>query len=200
MAKETEEQKQERLNYERVVRLTFNLLGWLIRYPASLDALGFSEREKDVIQMKWKYGLTIEQIAGNLSLSKERARQIHDKLITKIYVRIPRVLTEYPDRKQLQQENMQLKQEIARYKAMLDSLSKEEKQELRKNDITDKKIDEIALRAKTINLLKGAGIKTVQDLLEFDTASLFAIKKFSVRMMVEVEDVLWQHHLRIKPG
>jgi len=198
MAKETEEKKKERLDLEKAVRLTYNLIEWLIHEEKSLDHIGLTKREKDVLKMKWMYGLTLEQIAENLSVSKVTARNIHDKVTARIYFCIPKLLAEYPDKKTMLAENEELKHEIEIYKARLDSLSIEQKEELRKNDITAKHIDDINLTKSTKNRLMSEGINTVQDLLKLDITDLLAIKYFTVRMLRNVEYTLMEHNLYLR--
>jgi hypothetical protein len=197
MPKETEKQKQERLHFEKAVGLTINLMDHLIRESA-LDVLGLKEREKDIVQMKWKYHLTFEQIADNLSLSVDRVKQLHHLALMHIYLRIPKMLKECPAQKQLHEENKQLKEENQRYKKLLDSLSPEEKEEVRKNDIRHKNIYDFDFSVRTFNALRSARIKTVDDLLQTDAASLFAIRGFGMKTMVEVEAFLNDHQLSLR--
>ncbi len=189
--------KQESEPSDLAYHLTDQLINRLIRDNA-FDILGLSEREQQVITLRWKYKLSLEQIGQNQSIRKERAREVYNKAITRLYLNISRAITDYPEKKELHTINKLLKEENERYKTSFAALSPEEKEEFKNVEILSQPIDELDLSIRAINGLLKAKVYTVADLLEQTPADLLSTQNFGVKTMQEIELFLHEHRLHFK--
>jgi hypothetical protein len=168
------------------VSLARSLMNELISGKA-LDILELNTREKDAVIMRWEYGLTKEEMAKSFGLSPERTRQVYDKAMTKISMRLHRFIVDYPTVQQLKEENDKLKEEIKISNDRFKALTPEDKVKVEKADVRNKKITEIGLSKRVSALLVSASFQTVGDVMRADSASLFVIPGFGVKEMRQVE-------------
>lgn len=188
--------KQQRDPADPAYKLTRDLINWFI-YKKRLGILGLSQREEDVITMRWAYILSMEQIAQNQSVSKERAGQIYYQAIMRFYIRLSELCVEYPEKEELYQQNKILLEENERYKRKFEALSPEIKKEFEGADILLQPIEELELSIRARTALSHAKVKTVNDLLHQDPASLLSHRNFGVKSMSEIELFLHEHHLKL---
>ena len=71
--------------------------------------------------------------------------------------------------------------------------------EIESNDILSELIDELELSARSLNCLKKAGIKTVNELVNMEFESLVKIKNFGKKSADEINLKLKQFNLSLKP-
>lgn len=142
-----------------------------------------TDREQRVLEMRYQFGMSLDEVAKAFGLTRERVRQIQKKAERKLRHRSAsggvRVI---PHEKYdaLKQENNELKARLSDlehrldvYRARLEGLGAEaEKQEENRSFKTENlnkvKIEELDWSVRAYNCLKRAGFNTLEDILYFD--------------------------------
>lgn len=132
----------------------------LMRYDLRKILYGdfLSEQEKKILELRFKYRLTLDETAAEMQRTRERIRQIEAKALRKIRVRKHK-LRLYT----LEEVTEMIENARERWLAEMDE---EEKQ--KSNGIDDQGIEELDLSIRTYNCLIRKGIKTIGDIKHFD--------------------------------
>ena len=152
--------------------------------PALLDAVNeLTDRERDILEMRYKHGMILEQCGKRFGVTKERVRQIEAKAIRKL--RHPRyaktyIMDTYGKAVKLQFEVERLKSENEDLRHLLD---------VRKGIEEEKpvvSIDEMELSVRAYNCLKRAGIDTLDDIRGLTIERLVNIRNLGRKSAKEV--------------
>ena len=165
---------------------------WEFPRPADFDGSleyvlhTLTERERRVLDFRYKDGLTFEEIGKRFCVTRERIRQIHAKSLRKL---------RRPDRLNYLKHGVSgvvaRKTENAR-EAALASLPKPDKPE----DIT---LEELELSVRSYNCLKRAGISTLHEIAEMSFDDLCRVRNLGKKSVDEICAVLTNYGISLKP-
>lgn len=173
-------------------------------YEYVLNAL--SEKEKEVLELRFQKGYTYDAVGQILGVSKERIRQIEQKALRKLrhpsYERIilegKAAIDEYNKAKRtLAAETTELNREIvrvmnnkARFKQICDNYPEVKSITGSKAEGLYLGIDSLGLTKRAYNCLKLSGYKKVKDLSGVTVAELKKIRNMGEKTIIEVIDKL----------
>lgn len=170
------------------------------------------DREQRVLEMRYQFGMSLDEVAKAFGLTKERVRQIQKKAERKLRHRSAsdgiRVVN-HETFDALKQENTKLKARISGlehnldvYRARLEELGDEtekpeENSSLKTESLNKVKIEELDWSVRAYNCLKRAGFNTLGDILYFDQNqgnpetpfvwhSWWSIRNFGRKSLMEV--------------
>ena len=141
------------------------------------------DREQKVLEMRYQFGMSLDEVAKAFNLTRERVRQIQKKAERKLRHRSVsggvRIIN-HEKYDALKQENNELKARISElehnldvYRAQLEELDNEaekpeENRSLKTESFNKIKIEELDWSVRAYNCLKRAGFNTLGDILYFD--------------------------------
>lgn len=176
--------------------LLYDIFGgeWEFPRPADFDGSleyvlrTLTERERRVLDFRYKDGLTFEAIGKRECVTRERIRQIHAKSLRKL---------RHPGRLNYLKYGVSgvidRKTESAR-EAALASLPKPD---IKPEDIT---LEELELSVRSYNCLKRAGMNTLRELSEMTFDELCHVRNLGKHSVDEICAALTKHGLRIRKG
>lgn len=133
-----------------------------------------NDREQRVIQMRYQYGMTIDEVAATFDLARERIRQIQVKAERKLRHLMCskgcRVVTSEVY-KELQNKYTSLVADYEQLRAQYDKIASDEAIMAAANpkaDISLIPLEAMDMTVRSYNCLKRAGINTLHDIIEFD--------------------------------
>ena len=175
--------------------LLYDIFGCEWEFPLPVDFDGsleyvlhsLTERERRVLDFRYKDGLTFEEIGKRECVTRERIRQIHAKSFRKL---------RHPER--LNYLKYGVSGVIARQtenarEAALASLPKPDKLE----DIT---LEELELSVRSYNCLKRAGKCTLRNVSEMTFDELCHVRNLGKKSVDEICAVLTKYGIRLKKG
>ena len=146
-----------------------------------------TERERRVLDFRYKDGLTFEKIGKRECVTRERIRQIHAKSLRKL---------RRPDRLNYLKHGVAgviARQTENAREAALASLPKQDKPE-------DIPLEELDLSVRSYNCLKRAGMDTLRNVSEMTYDELCHVRNLGKRSIDEICAALTKHGLRIRKG
>lgn len=145
-----------------------------------------TERERRVLDFRYKDGLTFEEIGKRFCVTRERIRQIHAKSLRKL---------RHPDRLNYLKYGVSgvisLKTESAR-EAALASLPKPD---IKPEDIP---LEELELSVRSYNCLKRAGKNTLREVSEMTFDELCHVRNIGKKSVDEICAVLTKYGITLK--
>ena len=128
-----------------------------------------SDRDQRVIELRYQFGLTLDEIAKIYNLTKERVRQIQIRIERKLLAYILKGKFYIVDRDEFDALNKKYKNLLLDYEDLQKQINQD--QEDKSVDISenvDLFIEEIDLSVRSYNCLKRAGINTISDIIKYD--------------------------------
>ena len=176
--------------------LLYDIFGGDWEYPRPADFDGsleyvlhsLTERERRVLDFRYKDGLTFEAIGKRECVTRERIRQIHAKSLRKL---------RHPERLNYLKYGIsgviRQKSESAREAALAS---------LPKLDIKPKNIplEELELSVRSYNCLKRAGKNTLRELSEMTFDELCNVRNLGKKSVDEICAVLTKYGITLKTG
>ena len=174
--------------------LLYDIFGCEWEFPLPVDFDGsleyvlhsLTERERRVLDFRYKDGLTFEEIGKRDCVTRERIRQIHAKSLRKL---------RRPDRLNYLKYGVSgviaRKAESAR-EAVLASLPKPDKPE-------DISLEELELSVRSYSSLKRAGADTLRDVSEMTFDELCHVRNIGKKSVNEICAVLAEYGVSLKP-
>lgn len=160
-----------------------------VHIPSLLGLLtseSFTEREKEIIEMRWKKHMTLKAIAEHYELTQERIRQLTMKIIRKLYLRQNHYIMADP------KSICELKDKLNKAMIAADTYKRklnEENIEVRK--VTDRmSIVELDTSVRTYNCLKRGGFNYIDELVEIPIGKLANIRNMGRKSLDELLDKL----------
>lgn len=154
--------------------------------PWNYDILGFqklitelSDREQRVIELRYRFGMTLEGAGKEMQVTRERIRQVEIRAIRKLSYNIHRFQkpdqVEMHDYEELLRENQVLRSAFDNlvgvihdvYPQILEKV-KEAQRKAEADVVENKHIEELELSVRSYNCLIRAGLNTVGKVIEFD--------------------------------
>lgn len=162
-----------------------------------------SDRERRIFLSYWKDKKTLEQIGREENITRERVRQITNRIVRKLRHPARLAKMRYGEEvKKMQDDITSLKKDLAeqllKYKSIKSKLEqlKEEPELLNHTEIFH--INWLELSVRSHNCLKRAGITTVGELTQKTRSELLKIRNLGCRSLKEIEQVLEQKGLSLK--
>lgn len=162
--------------------------------------LDFSEREQFVAKNRIIEGYTLDGVAEQMGVTKERVRQIESKLLRKL--KMPSRLYKLRYGKEvgeLQDDIEKLKAELIAIKTkLIQDITNPSSIELTKEDLQLAKIESLDLTVRAYNVLARQGIRTIDDLLKLTVEDLFRLRNCGRRTVKEIQEKLAEHGYKLK--
>ena len=174
--------------------LLYDIFGgeWEFPRPADFDGSleyvlhSLTERERRVLDFRYKNGLTFEEIGKHFCVTRERVRQIYARALRKLC---------NPQRLNYLKYGVSgviARQTESAREAALASLPKTDKPE----DIT---LEELELSVRSYNCLKRAGKCTLRDVSEMTFGELCHVRYIGKKSVNEICAVLAEYGVSLKP-
>ena len=175
--------------------LLYDIFGgeWEFPRPADFDGsleyvlYTLTERERRVLDFRYKDGLTFEEIGKRFCVTRERIRQIHVKALRKLCNPERLIYLKYGV-----SGVIRWKSESAR-DAALASLPKPDKPE-------DIPLEELGLSVRSYNCLKRTGMNTLREVSEMTFDELCYVRNIGKKSVDEICAVLTNYGIRLKTG
>lgn len=154
--------------------------------PWNYDILGFqklitelSDREQRVIELRYRFGMTLESAGKEMQVTRERIRQVEIRAIRKLSYNIHRFQkpdqVEMHDYEELLRENQVLRSAFDNlvgvihdvYPQILEKV-KEAQRKAEADVVENKHIEELELSVRSYNCLMRAGLNTIGKVIEYD--------------------------------
>ena len=182
-AKQEMQDRLEDMNMfpERIKNIT-NLLMSLI--PHFVDNL--MEREVEIVMLILQ-GEKISDVAQKLQLTRDRTRQIWEKAIRK--------MSYFPNEVRMRDERIEdLMRTIEDLEARLDQAGLDKVPHSKVNLLASS-IYDYDFSVRTLNCLRAAEIRTVEDLIKYPRARLLKFRNFGKKALTELDEWLDEHGL-----
>lgn len=152
-----------------------------------------SERENKVLQMRYEWGMTLEEAGKECGVTRERIRQVEVKALRKlrnpIRIQAMRAIP-FEEYKQVCAENAQLKKQV---EILTYQLNEKNNTNLSSNEIIAKvpveirPLEELDLSIRSYNCLKRASCNTVGDVKKLiDEGTLERVRNLGKKSYMEV--------------
>jgi RNA polymerase sigma factor (sigma-70 family) len=192
-----------RVNYYPTVRVRYNMMNeFIIQVIKTFEP----ERHVEIFKMYLLDNKSVEQIAEELYISKERVRQMLTKTHRRTLLDLKRMAEYYPrdrdlmslyiEREHLLNLNKQLKDKFERdkeTKLRADQLAQKHVQHFLQHklqlDLLSKKLTEYPdwmLSVRGLNCLRDAGIETLEDLLCHNVRDIRRIRNMGTKTLNEI--------------
>lgn len=163
-----------------------------------------TERENKVLQMRYEWGMSLEEVGSEIGVTKERIRQIEARAIRKMRMRKLDIMCapaidyrkELSDNEVLRNQVNYLQSELDKIRG-ISELQREEAD--KKRSIMEASIDVLDLSTRAYNCCLRAGIKTLGDLCGKTYAEMTKVRNLGKRSLAEIEDRMKENGLRFRP-
>ena len=160
-----------------------------VHVPSILNIISsesFTEREKEIIEMRWKKHITFKTIAEHYELTPERIRQLTAKIVRKLYLRRNHYIMADP------KTVCELKVELNKNMIAADTYK-------RKLKVTDRmSILELKPSVRTYNYLKRGGFNYIDELVGVPISKLANIRNMGRKSLDELLDKLEQFGIGVE--
>lgn len=185
--------------------------GDLEAYPSDLEESmeimlqKLRDQEREVILCRYEEGLTHDETAKRLGITRERVRQIEAKAIRKlqysnawVLVGKDRVVSAMEIQKQIENDIairtkheviMALDDKVVSLRKIIKDCTEDAIKKFLQSDL-DLKIEELDFSVRTYMCLKKAGINTVNDIRKRSASELAKVRNLGLRSMTEIEEKL----------
>ena len=165
-----------------------------------------TERENKILQMRYEWGMTLEEAGKQCVVTRERIRQVEAKAIRKLkhqyYKGTIRCVPEAELRKATN-EVEHYKAQAEYLQAELDkirNIKPEQRAEAeKKGTFLETSIDELNLSVRAYNCCKRAGINTLGDLSMKTLNDMYHVRNLGRHSLQEIEKKMSEYGLRFKP-
>lgn len=163
-----------------------------------------TERENKVLQMRYEWGMSLEEVGSELGVTRERIRQVEARAIRKMRMRKLDIMCapaidyrkELSDNEVLRNQVNYLQSELDRIRG-ISELQREEAD--KKRSIMETSIDTLDLSIRTYSCCKRAGINTIGDLSMKTYNDMLKIRNMGRKSLQEIETKMAEYGLRFKP-
>ena len=164
-----------------------------------------SERENKIIQMRYEWGMTLEEAGKECGVTRERIRQVEAKAIRKLrFQQYKGTIMCVPKAEWRKAQN-----EAEHYKAQAEYLQSEldkirnitpdQRTEAYKGTLLETTINELDMSVRSYNCCKRAGINTLGDLCGKTYTEMTRVRNLGKRSLQEIESKMIEYNLRFKP-
>ncbi|MBR6030186.1 MAG: hypothetical protein IKP40_13970 [Clostridia bacterium] len=172
---------------------------------AAMEAARLTDREANILDMRFRQGMTLEEVGGVYSLTRDRIRQIESKALRKLRWGggVSRKILEkgfyaWANERISEKARAMAEAQIEKFKAEwieahpepenaeAPKLSDDERAALEAKAKLDMTIEDLDLSVRSYNCLKRANINTVRDLTERTRDSMIYVRNLGRKSLEEV--------------
>jgi len=164
-----------------------------------------SERENKVLQMRYEWGMTLEEAGKECGVTRERIRQVEAKAIRKLrFQQYNGTIMCVPKEewRKAQNEAEHYKAQAEYMQSELDkirNITPEQRTEAYKGTLLETTINELDLSVRSYSCCKRAGINTLGDLCGKTYTEMTKVRNLGKKSLQEIESKMHEHGLRFKP-
>lgn len=196
-------------NLVKDVAGTLKIEVYKIYVPAIIKTIStLDTREQQVLIMRYKSGMTLEECGKEMGITRERIRQIEAKAIRKLrhprrfkswfFDTLERYEKEAKENRELKLENITLREKIKRLGALQEKLKEEEEKEKKEKNRFNVGIEYLDLSVRSYNCLKKAGINKIADLEHITIGKLIGMRNLGRKSAREVCEKAKEYGINIK--
>lgn len=195
------------LNDEKVRKDTADAV-YSVYVPGFLESVNsLKERDREILEYRFKRGLTLEETGKIYGVTRDRIRQIEARAVRKL--RSPQFWKEWKmdtmhtvlditkERDALRTENALLKKRLSETADMtgMGSAMPEEEFPSEKKDI---RIEDLDLSIRSYSCLKRAGVNYVSDVKDWTVEDFMKVRRLGQKSMEEIIGSLKEHGIDIR--
>lgn len=165
-----------------------------------------SERENKVLQMRYEWGMTLEEAGKECGVTRERIRQVEAKAIRKLrFQQYKGTIMCVPKEewRKAQNDAEHYKAQSEYLQSELDkirNITPEQMEEAEKKcTLLETTINELDLSVRSYNCCKRAGINTLGDLCGKTYTEMTRVRNLGKRSLQEIENKMNEYGLRFRP-
>ena len=165
-----------------------------------------SERENKILQMRYEWGMTLEEAGKECGVTRERIRQVEAKAIRKLRFQHHKgtiMCVPKAELRKAQNEAEHYKAQAEYLQSELDkirNITPEQRTEAeKKGTLLETTIDELDLSVRSYNCCKRAGINTLGDLCGKTYTEMTKVRNLGKRSLQEIESKMNEYGLRFRP-
>jgi len=185
-------------------KIMFNFMGSDKTF--SLLSSNIHERDKQVLQMKWKHCMSNKDIGEHFGITPERVQQIYERGARRFKINIAKAIEEYEhinkffeENEDLKYENGELKKENEMFKRRFDALTAEDKMICGHIDVLKQRIIDFDFNVRIMNVLQYAlNINTMEELIQYTRDDLMKFDKIGKGSIDKIEELLKKYNLKLK--
>lgn len=167
-----------------------------------ITLLEFDAREKEILELRYKYKKTFEQIAEMFNVTRERIRQIERKAIRKLkhkeYNFIGISLVDHA--KAIREYDSRIDELYRFISTAKICVTQEEADKVKVKDSLITPIEEMDFSVRAYNCLKRAGIHTLSDLSKKTTGDILKIRNLGRKSVEEIITKAKKYGINIEWG
>jgi hypothetical protein len=193
---------EERKLTLRDTKEMFNIIGNDKTF--SLLTSDIRERDKQILQMKWKHCMSNKDIAEYFGIVPARIRQIYERGARQFKINIGKAIEEYKhmnkffeEIENLKYENRELKEENEMFKRRFDALTAEDKMFCGQVDVLKQRIIDFDFDVRAMNALRGAEVNTMEELIKFSRNDLMKFRNIGKGSIDKIEELLKKYNLKL---
>ena len=163
-----------------------------------------TERENKILQMRYEWGMSLEEAGKECGVTRERIRQVEAKAIRKLRSH------RYEIRCVPEAELRKATNEVEHYKAQAEylqaeldkirNITPEQRTEAeKKGTFLETSIDELDLSVRSYSCCKRAGINTLGDLCGKTYTEMQKVRNLGKKSLQEIAQKMTEYGLRFKP-
>lgn len=162
-----------------------------------LSLFELSDRDKKILELRWKLGYSNKQIGYEYSISPERANQIYSRAKRRLIQNINVGRNKYFNLLNIEKENEELKYEneklindVEILNKRFDALNERDKKFVGTADVLNIKVVDLDISVRLLKIFQHYDIKIINDLIQCSREELLMIWNFGEKSMKELEDLL----------
>ena len=164
-----------------------------------------SERENKILQMRYEWGMSLEETGKECGVTRERIRQVEAKAIRKLRFQHHKgtiMCVPKAEWRKAQNEAEHYKAQAEYLQSELDkirNITPEQIKEADKGTLLETTINELDMSVRSYNCCKRAGINTLGDLCGKTYTEMTRVRNLGKRSLQEIESKLNEYGLRFRP-
>jgi hypothetical protein len=194
----TEERKLTLLD----TKVMFNFMGNDKTF--SLLSSNIHERDKQILQMKWKHCMGNKDIGEHFGITPARVHDIYERGARQFKKNIAKAIDEYEhmnkffnEIEDLKYENGELKKENEMFKRRFDALTAEDKMFCGQVDVLKERIIEFDFDVRAMNALRSVDVNTMEELIQFSRNDLMRFRNIGKKSVDKIEELLKKYNLKL---
>lgn len=192
------EEESEQIKEQALNNLYMVYIPWFINI---LNSEYFSNRERNLITMRYKHCMILEDCAKAFNVTRERVRQIEKRIIRKLsnpkFQNVYHLITS--ERLQLAEKQLfQTSQKLREYEAKYGDLNGDKEPEPIEETPRRIRLEELNLSVRTFNCLRRKGYYFLDELCGISIEELMKIRNLGRRSLEELLNKLKEYGIEIE--
>lgn len=178
------------------IRLDIDEMLFVLADKKVLELFSFSERELEIIRMRWRERMTFEQIAVKLSLGIPTIRGNYHRLFKRLKSRIVRFADNYKAYAPTVEANERLKMENENLRMRVKELESQSPNFKPNVSSLEIKLYDVDCSVRVWNGLRQAGMDTLGDVCKLTKRELLKRRNIGRKTIEEIEEILFSYGLK----